>query len=154
MDERYPFKVKWPDAPTDYNPVGTYRKEITLSNEFLSEDVILKFAAAKFAMYVYVNAKYVGYSQGSKTPAEFNISEYLKKGKILIALQLFRWSDASYLESQDMFRMSGIERDVFYIPGQKFLFQIIMQKQILIKPIKTVFSKVIFPLLTTLHKML
>ena len=113
LDERYPFNTKWPDAPNDYNPVGTYHKEINLEEEFLSEDVILHFAGAKSAMYVYINGSYVGYSQGSKTPAEFNITEYLSKGKNLIALQLFRWSDASYLESQDMLRMSGIERDVY-----------------------------------------
>ncbi|WP_222982416.1 glycoside hydrolase family 2 TIM barrel-domain containing protein [Flagellimonas meishanensis] len=113
LDERYPFDTKWPNAPEDYNPVGTYRKVIELSEEFLKEDVILHFAGAKSAMYVYVNGRYVGYSQGSKTPAEFNISEYLNPGKNLIALQMFRWSDASYLESQDMLRMSGIERDVY-----------------------------------------
>ncbi|NQY28420.1 MAG: DUF4981 domain-containing protein [Flavobacteriaceae bacterium] len=113
LDERYPFTTKWPDAPTDYNPVGTYRREITLENEFLSEDIILHFAGAKSVMYVYINGEYVGYSQGSKTPAEFNITEYLIEGKNLIALQLFRWSDSSYLESQDMLRMSGIERDVY-----------------------------------------
>ncbi|MBR9853340.1 MAG: DUF4981 domain-containing protein [Algicola sp.] len=113
LDERYPFDTKWPNAPTDYNPVGTYRKEIELAADFLSEDVILHFEAAKSAMYVYVNGKYVGYSQGSKTPAEFNVSKYVTEGKNVIALQMFRWSDASYLESQDMLRMSGIERGVY-----------------------------------------
>ncbi len=113
LDERYPFTTTWPDAPKDYNPVGTYRKEITLTKEFLAEDIILHFAGAKSAMYVYINGQYVGYSQGSKTPAEFTITEFLKKGTNLIALQMFRWSDASYLESQDMLRMSGIEREVY-----------------------------------------
>lgn len=113
LDERYPFDTKWPDAPADYNPVGTYRREIKLNTAFLSEDTILHFAGAKSAMYVYINGKYVGYTQGSKTPAEFNITEYLSEGNNLIALQLFRWSDSSYLESQDMLRMSGIERDVY-----------------------------------------
>jgi len=113
LDERYPFTTKWPDAPTDYNPVGTYRKIIELDNYFLSEDIFLHFAGAKSAMYVYINGEYVGYSQGSKTPAEFNVTKFLKAGKNLIALQLFRWSDASYLESQDMLRMSGIEREVY-----------------------------------------
>jgi len=113
LDERYPFTTKWPDAPTDYNPVGTYRKEISFDKELLSQDIILHFAGAKSAMYVYVNGNYVGYSQGSKTPAEFNITKYLSEGKNLIALQMFRWSDASYLESQDMLRMSGIEREVY-----------------------------------------
>ena len=113
LDERYPFTTKWPEAPSDYNPVGTYRKEINLTKEYLSEDIVLHFAGAKSAMYVYVNGSYVGYSQGSKTPAEFNITSFLHEGNNLIALQLFRWSDASYLESQDMLRMSGIERDVY-----------------------------------------
>ncbi len=113
LDERYPFTTKWPDAPIDYNPVGTYRKIINLTKEFLSEDIILHFAGAKSAMYVYINGEYVGYSQGSKTPAEFNITDYVQEGENLIALQMFRWSDASYLESQDMLRMSGIERDVY-----------------------------------------
>ena len=113
LDERYPFSTKWPAAPTDYNPVGTYRKVINLDNKFLSEETILHFAGVKSAMYVYVNGSYVGYSQGSKTPAEFNITPYLKEGRNNIALQLFRWSDASYLESQDMLRISGIEREVY-----------------------------------------
>lgn len=113
LDERYPFTTTWPDAPKDYNPVGTYRKTVQLDEDFLSQDVMLKFEAAKSAMYLYINGQYVGYSQGSKTPAEFNISQYVKAGDNLIALQMFRWSDASYLESQDMLRMSGIERSVY-----------------------------------------
>lgn len=114
LDERYPFNTQWPEAPNDYNPVGTYRKEINLTKEFLAEDnIIMHFAGAKSAMYLYVNGYYVGYSQGSKTPAEFNITKYLKEGHNLLAMQLFRWSDSSYLESQDMLRMSGIERDVY-----------------------------------------
>ena len=113
LDERYPFTTNWPDVPEDYNPVGTYRKTFTLTDEFLNEEVILHFAAAKSAMYVYINGHFVGYSQGSKTPAEFNISKYLNSGDNVLALQMFRWSDASYLESQDMLRMSGIEREVY-----------------------------------------
>jgi len=64
-------------------------------------------------MYLYINGKFAGYSQGSKTPAEFNISPLIKKGENKIAIQMYRWSDASYLESQDMLRMSGIEREVY-----------------------------------------
>lgn len=112
LDERYPFTTKWPNVPQDYNPVGTYRKEIILDSEFLSEDIILHFGAIK-AVYIYINGQYVGYSQGSKTAAEFDITSYVKEGKNLIALQMYRWTDASYLESQDMLRMSGIERDVY-----------------------------------------
>jgi len=112
LDERYPFTTKWPNVPQEYNPVGTYRKIIKLNKEFLSEDVILHFEGAK-AIYIYINGQYVGYSQGSKTSAEFDITEYLNEGKNLIAFQMYRWTDASYLESQDMLRMSGIERDVY-----------------------------------------
>ncbi len=113
LDERYPFETKWPNAPEDYNPVGTYRHWFSLDKEWLDNDVILHFAGAKSAMYLYINGEYVGYSQGSKTPAEFLVNDYLTKGKNLIAIQMYRWSDASYLESQDMIRMSGIEREVY-----------------------------------------
>ncbi|NPD47882.1 DUF4981 domain-containing protein [Lentimicrobium sp. L6] len=113
LDERYPFSTTWPDAPEDYNPVGSYRKNFTIEKEWLTEDVILHFAGAKSAMYLYINGQFVGYSQGSKTPAEFLINDYIKEGENLIAMQMYRWSDASYLESQDMLRMSGIEREVY-----------------------------------------
>ncbi|MCL6273773.1 DUF4981 domain-containing protein [Muricauda sp. 2012CJ35-5] len=113
LDERYPFDTKWPNIPQEYNPVGTYRKEMEIPASFLEELVVLHFEGAKSAMYVYVNGSYVGYSEGSKTPAEFDITSYLNPGRNLLALQMFRWSDASYLESQDMLRMSGIERGVY-----------------------------------------
>ena len=113
LDERYPFTTKWPDAPEDYNPVGTYRKVIELDASFLDDQLILHFAGAKSALYLYINGQFVGYTQGSKTAAEFDISTYVHEGENLIAFQQFRWSDASYVESQDMLRMSGIEREVY-----------------------------------------
>lgn len=113
LDERYPFESNWPDAPSPFNPVGTYRHHFNIDSNWLDHDVILHFAGAKSAMYVYINGNLVGYSQGSKTPAEFDITPYLRPGNNQIALQMYRWSDASYIESQDMLRMSGIERDVF-----------------------------------------
>ena len=122
LDERYPFSTTWPNVPEDYNPVGTYRKIVILDKNFLKEDVILHFEAIK-AAYIYVNGQYAGYSQGSKTTAEFDITPYLQEGKNLIALQLFRWTDASYLESQDMLRMSGIERDVYLYTRPKVFIQ-------------------------------
>lgn len=113
LDERYPFKAAWPDVPEDYNPVGTYRNSFTISKEWTKNSIILHFSGAKSAMYLYINGKFAGYSQGSKTPAEFNITSLVKEGDNKIAIQMYRWSDASYLESQDMLRMSGIEREVF-----------------------------------------
>ena len=113
LDERYPFTTQWPDAPKDYNPVGTYRHTFNIPENWTGKNITLHFAGAKSAMYLYINGQFAGYSQGSKTPAEFNISSLVNPGQNLIALQMYRWSDASYLESQDMLRMSGIEREVY-----------------------------------------
>jgi beta-galactosidase len=113
LDERYPFSASWPEAPEDYNPVGTYRHRFTVPEQWSGQQIILHFAGAKSAMYLYVNGQFAGYSQGSKTPAEFDLTTLLQPGENLISLQMYRWSDASYLESQDMLRMSGIERDVY-----------------------------------------
>ncbi len=113
LDERYPFETQWPNVPQEYNPVGTYRHDFELNESWLSEKIILHFAGVKSAMYLYVNGKFAGYTQGSKTPAEFDITSLVKGGTNKLAAQLFRWSDASYLESQDMLRMSGIEREVY-----------------------------------------
>lgn len=113
LDEKYPFSAQWPDMQDHYNPVGSYRRTFSLSDEWLSQNTILHIGAATSAVYVWVNGEMVGYSQGSKTPAEFDISQYIESGENSIALQIFRWSDASYIESQDMLRLSGIERDVY-----------------------------------------
>lgn len=113
LDERYPFTTKWPNAPEDYNPVGTYRHSFEIPQDWQDKDVILHFAGAKSAMYLYINGQFVGYSQGSKTPTEFEINSFIETGENKIAIQMYRWSDASYLESQDMLRMSGIEREVY-----------------------------------------
>jgi beta-galactosidase len=113
LDERYPFDSHWPDAPRKYNPVGTYRHTFILPGDWEDQQVILYFAGVKSAMYLYVNGQFAGYSQGSKTPAEFDLTRLVKQGENLVSMQLYRWSDASYLESQDMLRMSGIEREVY-----------------------------------------
>lgn len=113
LDEKYPFDTQWPKVPANYNPVGSYRKHIQLPEDWKDKEVFIHLGAVKSALYLWVNGKEVGYSQGSKTPAEFNITPYLKAGDNLIAMQIFRWSDASYIESQDMLRLSGIEREVY-----------------------------------------
>ncbi len=113
LDERYPFKAEWPEVPEDYNPAGTYRHKFQVAENWMDQSVILHFAGAKSAMYLYINGEFAGYSQGSKTPAEFDITNLINEGENLLAIQMYRWSDASYLESQDMLRMSGIEREVY-----------------------------------------
>jgi beta-galactosidase len=113
LDEKYPFTTKWPNVPKDYNPVGSYRRTFTIPEGWTEREVFIYFGAVKSALYVWVNGERVGFSQGSKTPAEFNISQYIKKGENVLAIQIYRWSDASYVESQDMLRLSGIEREVY-----------------------------------------
>ncbi len=102
-----------PSIPHDYNPVGSYRTTFTIPKDWGERQVILHFGAVKSAMYVWVNGHKVGYSQESKTPAEFDITNYLSEGGNTLAVQVFRWSDGTYLECQDFWRISGIERDVF-----------------------------------------
>ncbi|GAA4304029.1 glycoside hydrolase family 2 TIM barrel-domain containing protein [Aestuariibaculum suncheonense] len=100
-------------VPFDYNPVGSYRRTFTVNKGWNEKEVILHIGAMKSGGFVWINGQYVGYSQGSKLPAEFNISKYLKEGENMIALQIFRWTDGSYLECQDFWRISGIERSVY-----------------------------------------
>ena len=113
LDEKYPFETQWPDVSEEYNPVGSYRRQFDIPEEWMEREVILHFGAVKSALYVWVNGQLVGFSQGSKTPAEFNITDYLQAGENSLAIQIYRWSDASYIESQDMLRLSGIEREVY-----------------------------------------
>jgi len=98
--------------PTKDNPVGSYRRTFVLPENFAGKDVFLHFGAVKSAMYVWINGEKVGYSQGSKTPAEFNVSRFLKTGQNSLSVEVYRWSDGSFLECQDFWRISGIERDV------------------------------------------
>lgn len=123
LDEKYPFNAVWPNMQDDYNPVGSYRRDFYIDDEWLNREVILHIGAAVSALYVWINGTEAGYSEESKTPAEFNISKYLVKGKNSISLRIFRWSDASYIESQDMLRLSGIERDIFLYALPKIFIQ-------------------------------
>jgi beta-galactosidase len=114
----YPFPTEGFQAPIDWNPVGSYRKnfELPMSWDWTpnsSDQVYLHFEGVNSAFYVWVNGQKVGYSQGSRTPAEFNVSRYLKAGKNQIAVEVYRWCDGSYLEDQDFWRLSGIYRDVY-----------------------------------------
>jgi len=113
LDERFPFTTTWPDAPEDYNPIGSYRKPFNLPKSWQDKQIFLHVGAAKSSLDVWLNGKKIGFSQGSKTPAEFDLTRYLKNDENLLAFQIRRWTDASYLESQDMLRISGIERDVY-----------------------------------------
>ncbi|MCD8183236.1 MAG: DUF4981 domain-containing protein [Bacteroides sp.] len=111
----YEFKPTNPQPPTlpEQNPVGVYRREFTVPADWDGRDVYLNIAGAKSGCYVYVNGQEVGYNEDSKNPAEYLINKHLQPGKNILTLKIFRWSTGSYLECQDFWRISGIERDVF-----------------------------------------
>lgn len=111
----YEFQPRNPQPPAlpEQNPVGVYRREITVPADWNGRDIYLHIAGAKSGCYVYVNGKEVGYNEDSKNPAEYLINDFLQPGKNVLTLKIFRWSTGSYLECQDFWRMSGIERDVF-----------------------------------------
>jgi beta-galactosidase len=115
----YPHQVTPPKIQAHYNPVGSYRTEFTVSDSMLDKDLVLHFGAVSSAMYLWINGKKVGYSQGSKTPAEFLINEFVRSGKNLLAAEVFKWSDGSYLEDQDFWRLGGITRDVYLLTREK-----------------------------------
>jgi beta-galactosidase len=113
---QYPFSPVDPDPPHiphDYNPVGSYRTRFTVPPEWKGRQVFVHFDGVKSAFYLWVNGEKVGYSQGSMTPAEFNITPFLQQGDNLLAAEVYRWCDGSYLEDQDTWRLSGIYRDVY-----------------------------------------
>jgi beta-galactosidase len=110
---RYPFPKDEPNIPAEDNPVGSYRRDFTLPDEWQDKQVSITFDGVNSAFYLWVNGEQVGYSQGSRTPAEFNITEFLKPGQNMIAVEVYRWCDGSYLEDQDFWRLSGIFRDVY-----------------------------------------
>ncbi|MBN2684064.1 MAG: hypothetical protein JXR40_02180 [Pontiellaceae bacterium] len=119
---KYPFKTDLPkvtnEPPRNYysydhrNPVGSYCRTFEVADDWMNQRVFLNFGGVKSAFYVWINGEKVGYSQGSMTPAEFDISEYIHPGENKLAVEVYRWSDGSYLEDQDMWRLSGIFRDV------------------------------------------
>ena len=102
-----------PRVPHDFNPVGSYRREFKIPDDWDGRQVIIHFAGVDSAFYLWINGHEVGYSQGSRTPAEFNITTFLKAGANVLAAEVYRYSDGSYLECQDFWRISGIFRDVF-----------------------------------------
>ncbi len=117
----YEFKPRNPQPPQlpETNPVGVYQRDIEIPADWDGRDIFLRLEGAKSGVYVYVNGQEVGYSEDSKNPAEFLINNYLKPGKNSLVIKIFRWSTGSYLECQDFWRMSGIERDVFLFSQPK-----------------------------------
>ncbi|MBR3724662.1 MAG: hypothetical protein IKN11_04640 [Bacteroidales bacterium] len=106
------FPSNPPYAPTEFNPTGCYVCDFSVPESWRNRRTVIKFGAVRSAMYLYMNGKRIGYSEDSKTPAEWDISKYVHPGQNRLAVMVIRFSDGSYLECQDMWRMSGITRDV------------------------------------------
>lgn len=102
-----------PYVPKEWNPTGTYRREFTLPGDWDDKEIFLSADGVRGAAFYYLNGKFIGMSKDAKTPARFNVSAIAKKGKNVIAIQIHRFSDANYLECQDFWRISGIERDIY-----------------------------------------
>lgn len=109
---KYPFTPKPPRVPED-NPTGLYRTSFRVPDCWDADRVFVHFGGVDSAFYLWVNGRYVGYSQDSRLPAEFDITEYIRRGENVLAAQVIRWSDGSYIEDQDMWWLSGIYRDVY-----------------------------------------
>ncbi len=109
----YPFDISEVKAPRDWNPVGSYLRTFNLPAAWGGRTVYMTFDGVSSAFYLWVNGEKVGYSQGSRTTAEFDVTKYLKAGENHVAVEVYRWSDGAYLEDQDFWRLSGIYRNVY-----------------------------------------
>ncbi|HCT31408.1 MAG TPA: beta-galactosidase [Bacteroidales bacterium] len=107
------IKVEPPLVPVDYNPVGTYRKKIIVPKNMNGKDIFIHFGAVKSNLTLWINGKFIGYSEDSKLPAEFNITNFVREGENTVVFQVARWCDGTYLEGQDMWRVSGVTRDCY-----------------------------------------
>ncbi|MDD3320085.1 MAG: glycoside hydrolase family 2 TIM barrel-domain containing protein [Paludibacter sp.] len=110
---KYPFAKNPPYINHADNPVGSYRRNFDLPDNWNGRRVYLHFEGGTSAMYIWVNGEKVGYSENTKSPNEFDITNYVKAGKNIVAVEAYRWSDGSYLEDQDFWRLSGIDRNVY-----------------------------------------
>lgn len=122
-NQTYPFHnnppfikpKQWYTAAEEPNAVGSYRRDFTLPTDWKGKEIFIHFDGIYSAAYIWINGKRVGYTQGANNDSEFRITKYVKPGKNVVAVEVYRWCDGSYLEDQDMFRMSGIHRDVYLV---------------------------------------
>ncbi|MBB3219252.1 glycoside hydrolase family 2 TIM barrel-domain containing protein [Pseudoduganella umbonata] len=110
---KYPFPANEPAISHELNEVGSYRRDVDVPADWNGQDVFLHIGAAGAAYYVWVNGERVGYSEDSKLPSEFDVTRFVHPGRNTVAIEVYRWADASYLEDQDFWRVSGIERSVY-----------------------------------------
>lgn len=114
----YPFPVDSPRVPTE-NPTGCYRREFVIENDLKDRQIFLRFEGVDSAFHVWINGKEAGFSKGSRLPAEFDITKFVRSGKNILAVKVYQWSDGSYMEDQDMWWLSGIFRSVYILARPK-----------------------------------
>lgn len=114
-DVEYPIKANPPFVPADDNPVGSYKRSFTVPIGWKDKNIFIHLGAVNSFFYIWINGQYTGLSKDSKSPVEFDITRYLHKGENTVSLQVFRFSDGTYLEGQDMWKISGIERSIYLI---------------------------------------
>ncbi|MBS0030708.1 glycoside hydrolase family 2 TIM barrel-domain containing protein [Chitinophaga sp. 22321] len=135
-DVEYPFTPNPPKVPADFNPVGSYRRDFTIPANWKDKQVWIHLGAVNSFFYIWVNGHYVGLSKDSKTPSEFDISPFLKEGLNNVSIQVFRFSDGSYLEGQDMWKLSGIERSVYLVARPRLCLYDFFAKPLLVNQYK------------------
>lgn len=118
VNSKYPFTADPPRIDRT-NPVGSYIRDFEVPDDWTGQRIVLHFGGVSSAFYCWVNGQLAGYSQGSRLPAEFEITSLIRKGANRLAVQVFRWSDGSYVEDQDMWRLSGIHREVLLLAQPK-----------------------------------
>jgi beta-galactosidase len=122
LNINYPPSINMKIIPSidhEFNPVGSYKTDFIIPDNWQEREIFIHFDGVKSAFYLWINGEKIGYSQDSMTPAEFNITRFLIKGKNILAVVVYRWSDGSYLEDQDMWDVSGIYRDVYLFSTPK-----------------------------------
>ena len=146
-DPLFNFKKNPPLVPYDENEVGSYRRSFTLPLDWKDRRTVICCEGVTSFYYIWVNGHLLGYNQGSKTPAEWDITPYVKEGENTVALEVYRWSAGSYLECQDMWRLSGIERDIYLYSTPK---QYIADYQVTSTLDKETYTDGLFALETTI----
>ena len=119
LDEEYPFTPNPPLVPHEYNTVGSFARTFSIPEDWIEREIFIQFGGVRSAFYFWINGNFVGYSQGSKTPAEFKLTPFLNSDENNIAVEVYRFSDGSYLEGQDTWRVSGLERDIILLARPK-----------------------------------
>lgn len=139
-NDNYPFPCDPPYVPNN-NPAGLYARDFNISEAWEAKEKYIVFEGVNSCFYLWVNGSFVGYSQGSRMPAEFDITPFVHNGKNRLAVMVLKWCDGSYIEDQDMWRFSGIFRDVYLLARDKAHIRDLFNRQLLAEDMKKALLK-------------